>query len=194
MNTPNNKRRKASRNKIETAFIELLQHHELNKINVTALCRTAGVNRTTFYANYLDICDLADAVQKRLEEEVAGLFWDSAEPERSGIVHLRLLRHIRENQLFYKAYFKLGLDGRFQLTEYNTQMAAAYYDGQYIEYHIEFFRNGFNAVIKKWLRNDCRETPEEIYSVIVSEYTGRSAGLTRQERLPSADKEPRHIP
>lgn len=181
MNTPNNKRRKASRNKIETAFMELLQHHELNRISVTALCRAAGVNRTTFYANYLDICDLADAVQKRLEEEVAELFWSSAEPENAGIDHLRLLRHIRENQLFYKAYFKLGLDGRFRLTEYNTQMAAAYYDGQYIEYHIEFFRNGFNAVIKKWLQNDCRETPEEIYSIIVSEYTGRSAGLQRQD-------------
>lgn len=149
MNTPNNRRRKASRNKIEAAFMELLQHNELNKISVTEICRSAGVNRTTFYANYLDVYDLADTVQKRLEEEVAGLCREVPAPKYSGIDHLRLLRHIRENQLFYKAYFKLGLDGRFQLTEYNTQMAAAYYDDRYIEYHIEFFRNGFNAVIKK---------------------------------------------
>lgn len=180
MNTPNNKRRKASRNRIEAAFMELLQQNDLARISVTELCRVAGVNRTTFYANYLDIYDLADAVQKRLEEEVAGLCQEAPVLEYSGIDHLRLLRHIQENQLFYKAYFKLGLDGRFQITEYNTQMAAAYYNDQYLEYHIEFFRNGFNAVIKKWLQNDCRETPEEIFAVIVSEYAGRSTGLERR--------------
>lgn len=181
MNIPNNRRRKASRNKIEAAFMELLQHNELNKISVTELCRSAGVNRTTFYANYLDIYDLADAVQKRLEEQVAGLYQEEREQNCDSYDYLKLLRHVKENQLFYKSYFKLGLDGRFQLTEYNTQMAAVYYDDQYIEYHIEFFRNGFNAVIKKWLQNGCRETPEEILSVIVSEYAGRSAGLKQNE-------------
>lgn len=181
MNTPNNRRRKASRNKIEAAFMELLQHNELNKISVTEICRSAGVNRTTFYANYLDVYDLADAVQKRLEEQVAGLYQEEREQNCDSCDYLKLLRHIRENQLFYKAYFKLGLDGRFQLTEYNTQMAAAYYDDRYIEYHIEFFRNGFNAVVKKWLQSGCQETPEEIFSIIVSEYAGRSAGLKQNE-------------
>lgn len=68
MNTPNNRRRKASRDRIETAFVRLLQDRELSQLSVTAICQEADVNRTTFYANYLDIYDLADAVQKRLEE------------------------------------------------------------------------------------------------------------------------------
>ena len=74
MNTPNNKRRQDSRRRIETALVRLLQDRELEKITVKEICTAAEVNRTTFYANYLDIYDLADAVQKSMEETVLGLY------------------------------------------------------------------------------------------------------------------------
>lgn len=41
MNTPNNKRRKNSQNKIEKVFIELLQKKDLDKINVTDIVKLA---------------------------------------------------------------------------------------------------------------------------------------------------------
>ena len=175
MNTANNKRRRDSQNRIETAFVKLIQDHELNKITVTDVCKSAQVNRTTFYANYLDIYDLADAVQKRLEKEVFDIYREEREQKNNSNDFLKLFRHIRENQIFYRTYFKLGMDGRFQITEYDIHQAAAYYDNRHIEYHMEFFRSGLNAVIKKWLQNDCRESPEEILSIIEAEYTARMA-------------------
>ena len=33
-----------------------------------------------------------------------------------------------------------------------------------------FFRSGFNALIKLWLENDCRESPEELYDILRQEY------------------------
>lgn len=45
---------------------------------------------------------------------------------------------------------------------------------RHIEYHIEFFKSGFNAVVKKWLAGGCQETPEEMDEIIRSEYQGRS--------------------
>ena len=68
------------------------------------------------------------------------------------------------------SYFKLGVDGKFRLTEYDVRLATEYYKNENIEYHVEFFRCDLNAVIKKWLADDCRETPEEIRAVITSEY------------------------
>lgn len=173
MNTPNNKRRRESRNRLETAFVRLLQSRELPQVTVTALCEEAGVNRTTFYANYLDIYDLADAVQKRLEGEVAELYQEERESKQNTNDFLKIFRHIYENQLFYRTYFKLGLDGKFQITEYDIWQAAEYYADENIEYHIEFFRAGLNAIIKKWLREGCRESPEEIFAVIQTEYRGK---------------------
>ena len=55
MNTPNNKRKRESMDRIEKVFIELLQTKELNEISVSDICKRAGLNRNTFYANYPDI-------------------------------------------------------------------------------------------------------------------------------------------
>ena len=60
MNTPNNKRKRESRERIEKVFIEYLQEKELSEISVSDICKQAGLNRTTFYANYADIYGLAD--------------------------------------------------------------------------------------------------------------------------------------
>lgn len=112
MNTPNNKRRRDSQRRIETAFVQLLQEREIGEVTVTELCKLAGVNRTTFYANYADIYALADAVLKSLEEEVLGLYAEERESKKNTNDFLKLFRHIYENQLFYKTYFNLGLDGK----------------------------------------------------------------------------------
>lgn len=67
MNTPNNKRKRESVEKIEKVFIELLQSKELSQIRVSDICKKAQLNRTTFYSNYEDIYDLADSIRNKLE-------------------------------------------------------------------------------------------------------------------------------
>ena len=170
MNTPNNKRRKESQNRMETAFIRLLQDHEIEKITVTTICREANVNRTTFYANYTDIPGLAEAVKKRLETDVYDLYRDQEDHSYSSDNFLKLFRHIRQNQLFYETYFKLGFDSS-EILPSDLPREAAHYNARHLPYHMEFFRAGLNAVIKKWLQNGCRETPEEIAEIIRAEYS-----------------------
>ena len=85
-----------------------------------------------------------------------------------------MFRHIRDNQLFYKTYFKLGYDNNYKILLYDTKQVEKYFGNKHIEYHIEFFKHGLNAIVKKWLENDCAETPEEIAEIIQSEYQGRA--------------------
>ena len=47
MNVKNNKRRKESQEKIERAFIELLQTHELKEITISDIIKSAALNRST---------------------------------------------------------------------------------------------------------------------------------------------------
>ena len=44
------------------------------------------------------------------------------------------------------------------------------YSPDNIDYHIEFFKAGLNAIILKWLNNGCIESPEEINEIIKTEY------------------------
>ena len=43
---------------LKNAILELLKEKPLNKITIQELCDKAEVNRSTFYAHYLDIYDL----------------------------------------------------------------------------------------------------------------------------------------
>ena len=173
MNTKNNKRRRESVAKIEKTFVELLQTKELNQITVSDICKRAELNRSTFYANYIDIYDLADKIREYLESEIQRLYEDELTNQFNSNDYLKLFRHIKDNKLFYKTYFKLGYDNNYKIIFYDTEQAEKYFDNKYIEYHIEFFRCGLNAIVKKWLENDCFETPEEMAGIVQSEYQGR---------------------
>ena len=172
MNTKNNKRRKESQEKIEKAFVVLLQTHEVKEIAVSDLIKMTGLNRSTFYANYLDIFDLADKVREELERDFSNLFADyDYFNERNGA--LKMFQHIKENQLFYKTYFKLCYDDKHLISIYDPKRAEQEQISGNMKYHIEFFRNGLNAIIKLWLANNCEETPEEMAEVLKQEYRGR---------------------
>ncbi len=173
MNTPNNRRRKESMERIESTFVELLQSRELNEITVSDICKRCGLNRSTFYANYEDVYALADKLKDDLERDVMKLY----EPEYSGQFnshdYLKLFRHMKENRIFYQTYFKLGYDDKHPIKLYDTMRAEQDFGGEHIWYHIEFFRAGFNAIVKMWMAGGCKESPEEMDAILRSEYRGR---------------------
>lgn len=173
MNTPNNKRRKNSQEKIERAFVHFLQTKEINEISVTNICKEAKLNRSTFYANYLDVYDLAEKIVKKIENDVFMLYQEERETKNNTNDFLKLFRHIKENQIFYKTYFKLNRDKHFIIRQYDTNLSKRMYEDKFIDYHIEFFMAGLNAIVKKWLNNDCKESPEEIDHILKSEYQSK---------------------
>ena len=151
MNTPNNKRKKESMERIEKVFIELLQTKALNEISVSDICKRAGLNRTTFYANYTDIYGLADAIRAKLEIEVSDVYKDEITQGFNSHDYLKLFRHIKENQIFYQTYFKLGYDNQYRIIRYDTTLARTHFQNRFIEYHMEFFKAGITQIIKLWL-------------------------------------------
>ena len=172
MNVKNNKRRRESQKKLEKAFVELLQSREIKNITVSDLIKMTRLNRSTFYANYLDIFDLADKTRQRLENDFSNLFADyDYFSERSGA--LKMFQHIKENQIFYQTYFKLCYDDKHLISIYDPKRAKIEHMDSNIRYHIEFFRNGLNAIIKLWLAGGCKESPEEMAEVLKMEYRGR---------------------
>lgn len=183
MNTVNNKRRRSSCEKIEKVFVELLQTKELSEIRVSDICKQAGLNRTTFYANYTDIYGLADSIRDKLEANLADLYMEEIAAKVNSHNYLKLFCHIQQNQVFYRTYFKLGYDNNYKIVTYDTELAKKHFQSRFIDYHMEFFKSGLTRIIKIWLQNGCRETPEEMFEILKSEYQGResffAAGLSQ---------------
>ena len=170
MNTSNNKRKRESQEKIEKTFLQLIQTKEVEDITVSDICKLSNLNRSTFYANYIDIYDLVEKIKIRMGNDFASIYENDSEAGHNYNSYLKMFRYIKENQIFFKTYFKLKFDTNSPIEYFHEDLAIKYYDNKYIDYHIEFFRAGFNAIIKKWLNNNCKETPEEMLEILDSEY------------------------
>ena len=176
MNVVNNKRKRDSQEKIKKVFIELIQNKEINEITVSDICKKACLNRTTFYSNYIDIYDLADKIKDELFQDVLDLYPEETKNMKHSYDFLKLFKHVKDNQMFYKTYFKLNYDNDFNLVEKmldHNEYEKYYGNKENVKYHLIFFKSGLNAVIKSWLAGGCKESPEEIRDVIVNEYKNK---------------------
>ncbi len=172
MNTKNNKRRQVTRASIEKVFIELLQTKEIAQVTVSDICKITGYNRSTFYANYIDIYDLADTIRKRLETEINELYGNDTF-NNIGTDYLKLFKHVKENQIFYNTYFKLGYDSKHTVDLGLLTQENMLFPKEHMKYHIEFHKAGLNAILKLWLASDCKESPETMVKILQDEYTNR---------------------
>lgn len=179
MNTSNNKRRKASIERIENIFMELLENKELDQVSVSDLCKRAHLNRSTFYANYNDIYDLADKLRRKIEMTFTQLYQEEITQSFNSNDYLKLFRHIRDHQMLYSTYFKLGYDDNYHIIAFDKELAEEHFQNRFIKYHMEFFRAGITHIIKLWLKNGCQESPEDMFEIIKSEYQGRDKVIQR---------------
>lgn len=173
MNTKNNRRRQETVKKIENVFMEFLKEQELSQIKVTAICEKAEINRGTFYANFIDVYDLADKMHERLKKEVNALFEQDIKWQYTDADFLKLFEHIKDNQTLYYFYFKLGYDDSDDLKLYDIYRTDHGIKNEHIDYHISFFKGGFNTLVKKWLNSGCEKTPQQMKDILLYEYRGR---------------------
>ena len=177
MNTTNNKRRQQSTVSIIRAYLNLVvSRNDVKSISVSDICKKAGVNRTTFYAHFLDMDDLMRTVYERMLEEYLKVFKTETDSGTHSFDFNKLFTNIKENQIFYKIYFKLGFDFKdIFIQNGSLDIASRFYsDLDHLDYHIAFFEAGITAIIRKWLDGGCQETPETISKILGDEYTKKN--------------------
>jgi len=173
MNKANNARNLHSKTAIQRAYLNLVvARDDISTITVSDICKKAGVNRTTFYAHYLDIDDMVQSIYDWMMHEFLNVFREESSSQQHSFDFNKLFRNISENQLFYRIYFKLGFDFKQPFIENGaTRIAGMFYpDTSHLDYHIEFFAAGITAMIKKWLDGGCRESPETMGKILEEEY------------------------
>ena len=144
MNTPNNKRSQETFQKIDEAFVTLLQEKSLHEIEVSEVCELAEINRSTFYAHYDDITALAKAFTEKTEKMIQSL--PHSENDYSWIFTC-----IKERPHHFTAYFKLGI----------REVEA--------DYKTLFLRSAVHGVAKLWFENGCVESPKHMGELIAKE-------------------------
>lgn len=176
MNISNNLRYKSTEEKIEDAFLRLLKRKKYNSIYVQDLCKEAGINRSSFYAHYLDINDLMMKYEDKVAQNVVSLFKDSQFEQEN---FLQLFKFVKDNATFYKAYLQSNLPSFMDrgfikiFKNYLSKMSVEkeyYYTNEELEYHMAFFGAGLRAICAKWLNDNCKLSPEEVSDILIKEY------------------------
>jgi AcrR family transcriptional regulator len=169
------RRQRKTRNAIFHAFSKLLSTKHYNHISVQDIIDEADVGRTTFYAHFQTKDDLLNQMCEDIFDHVFSAAKGhedthdfSARPEtlRNELTHL--LYHLKDrqsdissllagesNDIFLK-YFKKQLAKVFSWTE------KLFPEGVPAEYAKAFYVTSFAEMVSLWVKNNFRETPEEI--------------------------------
>ncbi|GAA3700890.1 hypothetical protein GCM10023081_41800 [Arthrobacter ginkgonis] len=161
---------------LSKALFDFLAEHNLSELNVSELCRMAGIHRTTFYGHYQGIEEFAAAVYAQTLDRLVGDTFGSR-PGNSTVdsvsadcleAQLRIQKRILEDRAVYRSLFTAGGTGAFRhAVEENARhrtracfaalhefgVAEADPDGP----GVAFVAAGFAAWLENWALSDSED-------------------------------------
>ena len=173
--------------RMDEAFLELIEQKDFAYITVKELCEKAGVNRSTFYLHYETLNDLlAECSQHLIDQFVAYMPYDTVEflekLQNRPLEELYLitpeyltpyLNYIREHRRIFRATVEqaavLRMDeayaglNRHILTPILNRFHVPQKSQKFL---MAFYINGLMAIFNEWLKNDCKESIDEIIAAI----------------------------
>ena len=155
---------------ISASLKKLLGEKKLSKITVQDIADDCGINRQTFYYHFQDIYDLVEwtcveDTEKVLKENRTYDTWQEgflavfylARQDKVFIenIYKSVSTELLEQYLYRLVYPLL----KNVVDEKAKQFTVRDEDKKYVA---DFFKYAFVGVLLEWIRNDMRESPEEI--------------------------------
>lgn len=178
--------------KMDKAFLEILEKKDFDYITVKEICQKADVNRSTFYLHYENIGDLLEESVKYINSKFLSYFSDNQyrivkDLQKSSLKELYLItpEYLTPYLTFIKEHKKLFLTSLEKPTtlnlhnNYEKMMMHIIYpimDRYNVpehkrKYMLAFYIEGMIAIIKEWLRNDCKDSIDLIIDIIIDSVT-----------------------
>ena len=187
--------------RFDQALLSLLEKKSFEYITISEICKTAGVNRSTFYLHYENTGDLLEETTKHLVNQFTSYFSVDAKSIISGFSECALsdlnfitdkylhpyLSYIRDNQRIFSAALSRPSDFRFdsifqRLFDFifDPILDRFHYPIDERKYVMMFYLNGVTAIIKEWLKSKCEKNIEEISEIIRHCILGKDNQLLAQ--------------
>ena len=189
MNITNNQRFRSTEEKIKNALLNLLKYRKPNEIYIKEICYEAGINRSSFYAHYQDINDLMIKTEQELANEINKIFQPTTVFMHEHFV--KMFEFLQQNKLFYSAYLQMSETSSIEKASFlsyekplknSFNHNLQYNDAEFI-YHMTFFGGGIKALSKHWILRGCKETPEQMATIILNEYKNNSKYFKDEKKI-----------
>ncbi len=178
------RRIRRTQNNLKKALLSLLQTKNINEISIRELAELADINRGTFYLHYRDPYDLLRQLSEQFLAELQQLTEDNSHigtyQSLCRLYHfiqtnhelLHILLGVNGDILFQNSLEKMLIKNILE-QEMNTSSKNDY---RTFEYYTTFAVSGWVAVIRSWLDNGMKESPEEI-ALMTMHITGQLGSL-----------------
>lgn len=178
--------------KMDKAFLEILEKKDFDYITVKEICQKADVNRSTFYLHYENIGDLLEESVRYINSKFLSYFSDNQyrivkDLHKSSLEELYLItpEYLTPYLTFIKEHKKLFLTSLEKPTtlnlhnNYEKMMIHIIYpimDRYDVpehkrKYMLAFYIEGMIAIIKEWLKCDCKDSIDLIIKIIIDSVT-----------------------
>lgn len=163
-----------TKEKLHTAFVELLQEQPFSEITPGEICDRAGINRSTFYRNYRNTTQLKEEIEQRILDSVdwLGSFFDSENRKTELLAHLsnfheRLdtFRALSSDQFFDNLFKKVGAKALKEARSNYEKYADRFPEAEYRKECI-FYISATVGVIYTWYLSGMEEPAEEVAEYI----------------------------
>ena len=173
--------------RMDEAFLTLLAKKDFEYITIKEICEVAGVNRSTFYLHYETVNDLrAESARYIIDKLIENMPQDTAEfigkLQTRPLKELHLitpeylmpyLNFIKEHRRIFRTAVEhssvLGMDDAYLAL--NRHVFTPILDRFHVppseqKYMMPFYINGLMGIINEWLKEDCKDSVEQIISVM----------------------------
>ncbi|AXF57451.1 TetR/AcrR family transcriptional regulator [Salicibibacter kimchii] len=178
MNKKLDRRKKYTRMVLKDSLISLLQTKQLATITVKEICKSADINRTTFYTHYKDPFDLLEKIEEEIIADLNTYLnqYNIEQEEESLQMTERLLAYIASKYNICQTLLNENGDHSFEqrvMDVARTFLINNWTDNNEMgtdvsEYAGTFLIGGSIYVIKQWLANNMDQSPEQIARLINS--------------------------
>ncbi len=163
------RRTKYTKNVIRQALFDLMKTKPVNKITVTDICKSADINRSTFYSHYEDVYDLLNIIQNELFENV--IFTLNTENWFEDLLHL-----VDQNKDLCQVLLGPNSDSSFlrQLIYLGYESSVSAWKEMYphvshetLDYYYAYMSAGVLGVMENWVYSNYKLSIEEIGKILL---------------------------
>lgn len=161
-----------SRAALKQALLDLMKRKKFQKITIKELCVQAGLNRSTFYANYEDINHLLWEVHrdvfKKMTEALGGI-WRIGQEDRLEPM-TRIIHYLADNQEVFLLLLSNNEENLFEkhMTDYYMELYLPKEADCRQRYVFLYHTIGSFSLVSRWLWEQKPCPPRELAELICS--------------------------
>ncbi len=170
------RRVRKTRKQLREGLARLLEKKSIRDIKVKELVEEVDINRSTFYLHYSDIYDMLEKIEEELFEEIQTAMKNhpiSADAQSQAFIR-QIFQIMDDNRAICKALCGPNGDMAFVtrmedvVGSETVQVIEPLFkiEKKQLRYSYAYCLNGCVGLIKMWLLNDGKETPEQMADIM----------------------------